>query len=31
MGQRAACWAEGFAWPRIADRIEEVYRSLLAD
>ena len=29
MGQRAACWAEGFAWPRIADRIEEVYRSLV--
>jgi len=29
MGQRAACWAEGFVWPRIADRIEEVYRSLV--
>ena len=29
MGQRAACWAEGFAWPRIADRIEEVYQSLV--
>lgn len=28
MGQRAACWAERFAWPRIADQIEEVYRSL---
>jgi len=31
MGERAACWAEGFAWPRIADRIEEVYRYLSAD
>ncbi|MCS7281741.1 MAG: glycosyltransferase [Anaerolineae bacterium] len=25
MGERAACWAERFAWPRIADQIEEVY------
>lgn len=29
MGHRAACWAEGFAWPCIADRIEGVYRELL--
>jgi D-inositol-3-phosphate glycosyltransferase len=28
IGQRASCWAEGFAWPRIADRIEAVYREL---
>jgi D-inositol-3-phosphate glycosyltransferase len=25
IGQRAACWAESYAWPRIADRVEEVY------
>ena len=25
IGQRAACWAESYAWPRIADRIEGVY------
>ncbi len=30
MGQRAACWAEGYAWPLIADRIEAVYGELLA-
>lgn len=29
MGQRAACWAEEYAWPRIADRIEEVYAEAL--
>jgi D-inositol-3-phosphate glycosyltransferase len=29
MGQRAACWAEEYGWPLIADRIEEVYRELL--
>ena len=28
IGQRAACWAESYAWPRIADRIEAVYREL---
>jgi D-inositol-3-phosphate glycosyltransferase len=28
IGQRAACWAESYAWPRIADRIEEVYGEL---
>ncbi len=25
IGHRAACWAESYAWPRIADRIEGVY------
>ena len=30
MGQRAACWAEGYAWPLIADRIEAVYDELAA-
>jgi len=30
MGQRAACWAERYAWPRIADRIEDVYREVLS-
>ncbi len=29
MGQRAACFAEGYAWPLIADRIEAVYAELL--
>ncbi len=29
MGQRAACWAEGYAWPLIADRILAVYGELL--
>jgi D-inositol-3-phosphate glycosyltransferase len=29
IGQRAACWAESYAWPRIADRIEAVYRDLI--
>lgn len=28
IGQRAACWAESYAWPRIADQIEEVYAEL---
>ena len=28
IGQRATCWAEGFAWPRIADQIEAVYGEL---
>jgi D-inositol-3-phosphate glycosyltransferase len=31
IGQRAACWAETYAWPNIADQIEGVYQSLLAD
>ena len=30
IGHRAACWAESYAWPRIADRIEEVYAELIA-
>jgi len=25
IGQRAVCWAESYAWPRIADRIEALY------
>jgi D-inositol-3-phosphate glycosyltransferase len=25
IGQRAACWAESYAWPRIAGRIEALY------
>ena len=29
IGQRAACWAESYAWPRIADRIEGVYGELI--
>jgi D-inositol-3-phosphate glycosyltransferase len=29
IGQRAACWAASYAWPKIADRIEAVYQSLL--
>ncbi|MBL7063830.1 MAG: glycosyltransferase [Anaerolineae bacterium] len=29
VGQRAACWAESYAWPRIADRIEAVYTGLV--
>jgi D-inositol-3-phosphate glycosyltransferase len=28
IGQRAACWAEAYAWPDIADRIEGVYREV---
>jgi D-inositol-3-phosphate glycosyltransferase len=28
MGQRAACWAEGYGWPIIADRIEVAYAEL---
>jgi D-inositol-3-phosphate glycosyltransferase len=27
IGQRAVCWAESYAWPRIADRIEALYRA----
>jgi len=30
MGRRAVCWAEGYGWPRIADRVEEVYSELIA-
>jgi len=29
MGQRAACWAEGYGWPLIADQIEAVYGEAL--
>jgi len=29
IGQRAACWAEAYAWPRIADRIETLYEELV--
>jgi len=30
IGQRAVCWAESYAWPRIADRIEALYGELAA-
>ncbi len=29
VGHRATCWAESYAWPRIADRIEELYRAMV--
>jgi len=29
IGQRAACWAESYAWPRIADQIEALYAELV--
>jgi D-inositol-3-phosphate glycosyltransferase len=29
IGQRAACWAEAYAWPRIADQIETLYGALV--
>jgi D-inositol-3-phosphate glycosyltransferase len=29
IGQRAACWAESYAWPRIADRIEVLYTQVM--
>jgi len=29
IGQRAACWAESYAWPRIADRIEALYAEVI--
>jgi D-inositol-3-phosphate glycosyltransferase len=29
IGQRAACWAESYAWPRVADRIEALYAELM--
>jgi len=31
IGQRAACWAEAYAWPRIADRIEGLYREIVSN
>ena len=30
IGQRAACWAESYAWPRIADQIETLYEQTIA-
>jgi len=30
IGQRATCWAESYAWPRIADRIEMLYKELVS-
>jgi D-inositol-3-phosphate glycosyltransferase len=30
MGHRAACWAEGYSWSLIADRMEDMYAELLA-
>jgi D-inositol-3-phosphate glycosyltransferase len=29
IGQRAACWAESYAWPRITDQIERLYGELI--
>jgi len=29
IGQRATCWAESYAWPNIAERIEDVYREVM--
>ena len=29
IGQRAACWAEAYAWPRVADQIEALYDELI--
>jgi D-inositol-3-phosphate glycosyltransferase len=29
VGYRASCWAESYAWPNIADQIEDVYAGLL--
>lgn len=31
IGHRAACWAESYAWPRIADRIEALYERVMAN
>lgn len=28
IGQRASCWAESYAWPNVADRIEDVYQEV---
>jgi D-inositol-3-phosphate glycosyltransferase len=28
IGQRASCWAESYAWPNVADRIEGVYQEV---
>ncbi len=29
IGQRAACWAEAYAWPRIANQIEALYGAMI--
>ena len=29
IGHRAACWAEAYAWPQIADRIEALYAEVM--
>jgi D-inositol-3-phosphate glycosyltransferase len=31
IGHRAACWAEAYAWPKIANEIEALYQSVLSD
>ena len=31
IGQRAACWAESYAWPRIADQITALYRQEMSE
>jgi D-inositol-3-phosphate glycosyltransferase len=31
IGQRAACWAEAYAWPRIAGQIEALYQEMAND
>jgi len=30
IGHRAACWAETYAWPNIADKIEALYKKVLS-
>jgi D-inositol-3-phosphate glycosyltransferase len=31
IGHRAACWAESYAWPHIADKIEALYAQVTTD
>jgi D-inositol-3-phosphate glycosyltransferase len=31
IGHRAVCWAETYAWPNIADKIEALYTRVIAD
>jgi len=31
IGHRAACWAESYAWPRIADQIETLYGEIISE
>jgi D-inositol-3-phosphate glycosyltransferase len=31
IGHRAACWAESYAWPHIADKIEALYAQVMTD